>query len=330
MNYLLVFMLVLVTSLLLTYAYRLFAIRRSLLDIPNARSSHDVPTPHGGGVALIVAWYALVSFLFFNDQFPQKLFYVHLAGLVLVITGFLDDLYDLPSGLRFLLQAVTAFLALYFLGGLQSFDLGFWQVQNPYILNIIAFFTIIWFINLFNFLDGIDGYLGQQVIVIGSLGYAMIKVNYLLFLVAAVLGFLIWNWPRAKIFMGDVGSTFLGFLVIILGIYYENTDKIPLILWLPLSAVFWFDATYTLFRRWLNKEKLTRAHKKHAYQRLTQAGFSHQQVSLGAFFVNVLIGGGVYICYSMQLNNFYLLFFCIMLLLLMGGMKYINRCKPFE
>jgi Fuc2NAc and GlcNAc transferase len=108
-------------------------------------------------------------------------------------------------------------------------------------------------------------------------------------LIICVTGFLCWNWPKAKIFMGDVGSTQLGFILVVLGIYFHNNLEFSILNWIMLTSPFWFDATLTLFRRMKNKEKLSEAHRKHAYQRIVQAGFTHEKVNIFLILINLFI-----------------------------------------
>jgi Fuc2NAc and GlcNAc transferase len=200
----------------------------------------------------------------------------------------LDDVLDLKPGIRLLTQAISAFGALFFLGGINLFP-GFNSVWFFWLTNLVVFIGIIWFINLYNFLDGLDGYASQEAILV-SVGLILISGQSLPWiLIAAVAGFLAWNWPKAKIFMGDVGSTQLGFILIVMGIYFHNKGTIAITNWLILTSLFWFDATFTLYRRWRNSEKLSVAHKKHGYQRLVQGGFSHLKVDLWAISINIVL-----------------------------------------
>ncbi|MBK9390228.1 MAG: hypothetical protein IPN68_08565 [Bacteroidetes bacterium] len=108
------------------------------------------------------------------------------------------------------------------------------------------------------------------------------------FTISSIIGFLLWNWPKAKIFMGDIGSTQLGYITFILGIFYNNNMDFNIFGWLILSSLFWFDATITLYRRWRNNERLSQAHKKHGYQRIVQHGYSHKKTVLISIVVNVV------------------------------------------
>jgi Fuc2NAc and GlcNAc transferase len=140
----------------------------------------------------------------------------------------------------------------------------------------------------------------------------------------AVLGFLVWNWHKAKIFMGDVGSTLLGYNVAVFTIYYANQDAQNFWIWIILFGVFWFDATLTLFRRKKNGEKLSEAHKKHAYQRLTQAGWRHDRVVLFAMGVNIVLFGLVNL-----ISNVFVAFL-VALVFLYAIMRFVDLKKAFR
>lgn len=182
---------------------------------------------------------------------------------------------------------------------------------------------IVWFINLYNFLDGIDGYAGSEALFLSVAAFALFGDSVFVVLGVCVLGFLLWNWHKAKIFMGDVGSTLLGYNIAIFTIYYANAESSNFWIWIVLFGLFWFDATLTLFRRYRNKERLSQAHKKHAYQRLTQSGLSHSRVVLASIAVNLLLFTIVYFisdAFVMFLTSLIVLFLII---------KYVDRQKGF-
>ena len=183
---------------------------------------------------------------------------------------------------------------------------------------------IVWFINLYNFLDGIDGYAGTEAVFLGVAGFLVFGGAHFLILIAAVLGFLVWNWHKAKIFMGDVGSTLLGYNVAIFTIYYANQESSNLWVWIMLFGVFWFDATLTLFRRYRNGEKLSQAHKKHAYQRLSQSGLTHDKVVIMSIFINLILFALVYFIPNK------LFAFIISLIVLYTVMKFVDSKKDFS
>lgn len=299
-------------------------IKKSLVATINERSSHTVPTPHGGGIALSITWFIGLFYLYFIGEIQQSLFYALLFGAVISIVSFFDDIYDLSPKLRLIVQAIVSVGGLYFLGGFETLTFGIFDIQNQILANIFAFLLIIWFINLYNFLDGINGYAGSEAVFLSLAGFILFGGNHFLVLAVAVLGFLYWNWNRAKIFMGDVGSTLLGYNIAIFTIYYANQEATNFWIWIILFGVYWFDATLTLIRRKLNKEKLSQAHKKHAYQRLTQAGWSHYKVTNYSIGLNL----GLFIIVYFIGNIFVALILALIVLAL--SMKFVDTKKVFE
>ncbi|MDN5067896.1 MraY family glycosyltransferase [Aliarcobacter butzleri] len=319
-----IYIILLLISFLLTYFIKNYMIKKSLVASVNERSSHTVPTPHGGGISIAITWFIGLFYLYFIGQIENNLFYALLFGAVISIVSFFDDIYELSPKLRLIIQAIVAIGGLYFLGGFETLTFGIFDIQNPIFTNIFAFFMIIWFINLYNFLDGINGYAGSELLFLAVAGFILFGGNHFLVLAVAVLGFLYWNWNKAKIFMGDVGSTLLGYNVAIFTIYYANQEPNNFWIWIILFSVYWFDATLTLIRRKLNKEKLSQAHKKHAYQRLTQAGWSHYKVTNYSIGLNILLFAIVYF-----ISNIFVAFlFSFVVLVLV--MKFIDSKKAFE
>lgn len=314
-------------SFFLTFFIRKLAIKKSILDFPNERSSHKTPTPKGGGLAIAIIWFLGLVYFYITDNINQRLFLSFMPGILLVIIGIIDDIIAIKPVYRLIFQLIVSGLAISIIGGLEKLNLGFYIVENRLALTILALLGTVWFINLFNFLDGIDGYIGMEVIFITSAAFILFNDNIALLLLVSTLGFLVWNWQPAKIFMGDVGSTLLGFNIAIFSIYYQNTSKSSLVIWLMLSSVFWFDATLTLFRRYRNKEKLIIAHRKHAYQRIVQAGFTHQKTVIYAFLLNLIILLLSY--YSLIISQILLLCFAFNMLLLYLIVRQVDRKKSF-
>ncbi|MCR1816215.1 MraY family glycosyltransferase [Aliarcobacter butzleri] len=319
-----IYIILLLISFLLTYFIKNYMIKKSLVASVNERSSHTVPTPHGGGIAIAITWFIGLFYLYFIGQIENNLFYALLFGAVISIVSFFDDIYELSPKLRLIIQAIVAIGGLYFLGGFETLTFGIFDIQNPIFTNIFAFFMIIWFINLYNFLDGINGYAGSESLFLAVAGFILFGGNHFLVLAVAVLGFLYWNWNKAKIFMGDVGSTLLGYNVAIFTIYYANQEPNNFWIWIILFSVYWFDATLTLIRRKLNKEKLSQAHKKHAYQRLTQAGWSHYKVTNYSIVLNILLFVIVYF-----ISNIFVAFLFSFVVVVVV-MKFIDSKKAFE
>ncbi len=319
-----IYLILLIASFLATYFIKNYAIKKSLVASVNERSSHTTPTPHGGGIAISLTWFAGLIYLYFINSIETGLFYALLLGSIISIVSFFDDIYELSPKLRLAVQASVAIAGIYSLDGFDTLTFGFFNIENPIITNIFAFFMIIWFINLYNFLDGINGYAGSQAVFLALAGFALFGGDHFLVLAVAVLGFLFWNFNKAKIFMGDVGSTLLGYNIAIFTIYYANEEPSNLWIWVILFGVFWFDATLTLVRRKLNDEQLSQAHKKHAYQRLTQSGWSHYKVTNYSIGLNLILFAVVYF-----VSNVFVAFVIAMILLILT-MKFVDSKKKFE
>ena len=292
-----IYIFLLFLSFLLTYFIKNYYIKNALLDDVNERSSHTVPTPHGGGIAIAITWFIGLIYLNYISQINTTLFYALMIGVIISVVSFFDDIYELSAKLRLLVQAGVAVGGIVAIGGLGSLEFGLFSISNQVITNIFAFLLIVWFINLYNFLDGINGYAGSEIVFLSVAGFLLFGGGHFIVLGVATLGSLYWNWNNAKIFMGDVGSTLLGYNVAIFTLYYANQEPSNLWIWIILFGVFWFDATFTLIRRYRDGDKLTQAHKKHIYQKLTQAGWSHSKVVFLSIFLNSILFGLAYLLY---------------------------------
>ena len=324
---LLLIALLLIVSYLLTWLIKNFSTKNRILDIPNERSSHLLPTPRGGGLAIIIAWYIGITSLFFFGEVSRNLYFALLSGILLAVISLLDDVFDIRPVIRLSVQTITVIIAFILLKGIHTVYIGDNDLFPMIILYTITIVGMVWFINLYNFLDGIDGYASFEAITIGLALYFFTGYSINLMLVAAVSGFLIWNWPKARIFMGDVGSTQLGFVIIVLGVYFHNEHKLSIVCWLILLAPFWFDATLTLFRRWRNKEKLSQAHRKHIYQRLVQSGFSHLKVDIFLSVLNLILIFMVLIGMKYRMMQIPLLILTMASLYIVT--MYADKRKPF-
>ncbi len=279
-----------VISTLLTLLVRRVALKYRVINEPSSRGLHEVPTPRGGGLAIVLVWYVGITLLYLNDVIDGDLYPALMTGIALAAISFLDDVIQVSPKVRLIIQFAVVIAAFWMLGGLRKpISLGIDVLSTPYITYPLAIVGMVWFINLFNFMDGADGFASLEAITVALVLYLFTGSVELILLMSAVLGFLYWNWPRAKIFMGDVGSTQLGFILVVLGIHYHNTLDFSIFNWLMITAPFWFDATLTLYRRWRNGEHLSQAHRKHAYQRFILSGFSHKQLNLALLLVNILI-----------------------------------------
>ena len=315
------------SSFILTYLTRKIAIKKAMIDLPNERSSHTAPTPRGGGIAIALTWFVSISFLYYFKQIDKSLFLALISGLLLSVISLIDDIYTLKNKPRLFVQALVAGIGLYFIGGFNQLDLGFVMITNAYVLNFFAFITIVWFINLFNFIDGIDGYASSESIFVIATLYFFTGESFLLFLLMALVGFLPWNWDKAKIFMGDVGSTLLGYTVVILLFYYHQKAVFTIFEGLIITSLFWFDATYTLIRRFLNKENVGQAHRKHAFQRIVQYGFSHQKTVFYGMGINLIL---FFIVLSeKQMRVLDILALLVSVIFLFTIMYFVNKKKAF-
>jgi UDP-N-acetylmuramyl pentapeptide phosphotransferase/UDP-N-acetylglucosamine-1-phosphate transferase len=263
-------------SILVTYFARSMVLRLSVMDIPNDRSSHGVPTPKGAGLGfamMITAW-----LLWHQDTVPAVL---ALTGFVIAVTGFIDDIRDVPSFLRFAIQSVCSLILLTFLP-LQPLADGL--PISVWIIYPLAFLFIVWLTNLYNFMDGIDGLAAIQGVLLGigvlfidlSVGYPGTLSSVFVGISAMLCGFLVFNFPPARVFMGDVGSAFLGFVVAGICLLEASSSLDCLWLLLILLAGFVCDATATLFCRICRNKKVYQAHRTHLYQLVVQ----HQQQRL--------------------------------------------------
>jgi len=318
-----IYFLILLFSFLLTYFIKNYYIKNALLDEINERSSHTVPTPHGGGIAIALTWFLGIGYLFYINEIEPNLFFALLVGIIISVVSFFDDIYELSPRFRILVQSVVALLGICFLGGFESLAFGFFTIENQIVTTLFAFLLIVWFINLYNFLDGINGYAGSEAVFLAIAGFLLFGGGHFVILAVAVLGFLYWNYNKAKIFMGDVGSTLLGYNIAVFTLYYANEEPMNLWIWIVLFGLFWFDATLTLIRRKLNREKLSVAHKKHAYQRLNQSGWSHFKVTNYSILVNIILFSIVYL-----INNIFVVFL-ISVMILYSIVKYIDSRKEF-
>lgn len=315
-------------SYLLTSLIRNFALRKKIFDIPNERSSHSDPTPRGGGIAITLSWYIGITVLFADGIIDRNLYFALLCGIILAFVSLLDDLKDLKPTIRLIFHFLTVIMAFYFLGGIRPLVLSNLSISNIFIIYPLTIIGMVWLVNLFNFMDGIDGFASVEVISVACVLFVMSWNIMFILLIACVTGFLCWNWPRAKIFMGDVGSTQLGFILVVLGIYFHNTSDFSILNWIMLTSPFWFDATFTLIRRLHNTEKLGKAHKSHVYQRLVQAGFSHGTVDIFLILLNLFIIMLIIIYKEVRILQIPVFVLSVMILYLIT--KVVDRMIPFK
>ncbi|WP_210643506.1 glycosyltransferase family 4 protein [Pseudomonas sp. Tri1] len=285
-----------VASLLMTAGLRRYALARSIIDIPNARSSHSIPTARGGGVAIVVAFLLTLPLLGLLGLVSlHYLVALGGAGALVAIVGFMDDHGHIAARWRLLGHFSAAVWALLWLKGLAPLNLFGMTLDLSWFGHVLAAFYLVWVLNLYNFMDGIDGIASVEA-VLACLGasalYVLSGFTDLiwppLILAAAVLGFLFWNFPPAKIFMGDAGSGFLGITLGIMSLQAAWVSPVLLWAWLILLGVFIVDATVTLVRRFFRGDKVYEAHRSHAYQFASRRYGRHRPVTLAVAAINVL------------------------------------------
>ncbi|HET7189206.1 MAG TPA: glycosyltransferase family 4 protein [Gemmatimonadaceae bacterium] len=273
-----------------------YAIRRDILDHPNERSSHVRATPRGGGVGIVATVEGLLVVATLAGLMPLRLLAaVGGGGALVAAVGWIDDQRGLSARTRASIHFVAAVWAVTWLRGVPIVTLGahVWHV-GP-LGAILAVIGIVWATNLFNFMDGIDGIAGSEAAVTGLAAAIMLSAVASDLAIAFILvagasaGFLRWNWMPARIFMGDAGSGYLGFVLAVLALAAQNAEVLALPLSLVLYGVFVMDATTTLLRRVLAGERWYGAHRSHAYQRAVQAGASHAAVTTGVVVLNMAL-----------------------------------------
>lgn len=281
----------------LTAAVRRYALAHSLLDVPNARSSHSVPTPRGGGVAIVVSFLAALPLFGIAGALPWPAVWALVgAGGTVALVGFLDDHGHVAVRWRLLAHFAVSGWVLGWMGGvpplvLEGLDLA---GLGPLAL-VVAALYLVWVLNLYNFMDGIDGIAGMEAICVagggallylqaGQPGLALVPLA----LAAAAAGFLAWNFPPARIFMGDAGSGFLGIVLGALSLQAGWVQPNLFWSWMVLLGVFVVDATVTLLRRLAVGERIYEAHHSHAYQHAARRCGGHRPVTLVVGAINLL------------------------------------------
>lgn len=282
-------------SALCTGWLRQYALRTRLLDVPNARSSHVMPTPRGGGLSIVIGLSIGLFCLWLTDDIASaELVGVLGPGWLIAVIGLIDDRRGLSARHRFLVHVIAASWVLA--------SIGFAKLPlNEFVLDLrwvgwaAGLVLLVWLLNLYNFMDGIDGMAGTEAVTVSASAALLLwqsgdasSALQLIMLLAASFGFLVWNWPPAKIFMGDVGSAFLGLVLGAFALFTSVQGALNLWVWLILLAAFIADATLTLLRRVMRGERWYEAHRSHAYQRASRRYGSHLKVTVAVGVLNLL------------------------------------------
>ena len=287
--------------LLLAWALTGWVLRRAhslrLIDRPNERSSHTVPTPRGGGLAIAIVCTALLGLLgSASGRLDIGLLAIAVGGAAVAMLGFLDDRHGLSAGMRLAVQATAVTMVVLVLGGAPDEVVAAMPWMRAWPGVVLCIVVVLWFLNLFNFMDGIDGIAAGQAVfmAVGAAvlmhlgGAAAANVTLLWGIAAAVSGFLIWNRPPARIFMGDVGSAYLGSLLPTVAIWLSRDASMQVWSFVVLGTLFIGDASATLLRRTLTGRRWNEAHRSHVYQRLARQS-GHARVTFGYALVNVFV-----------------------------------------
>jgi Fuc2NAc and GlcNAc transferase len=301
------------STCLITYLIRQYALNKNLLDIPNERSSHETPTPRGGGLSVVIVFLiTLLGLQQFNIILlaDNALIGIVISSVLISSIGFWDDLQSIPARWRFGVHIIASLILLICLPQLPTLNF-FGVALNLSIFGYI-FYTLVlaWLLNLYNFMDGIDGFASSEAINVSLSAALLLLIQgdtqwslVLILLSICVAGFLIWNWPHAKIFMGDACSGFLGFILGGLALMTTLEGLINLWSWFILLAVFIADSSLTLGSRILKGKKWYQAHCTHAYQcyalqlikKFEQTGleksvartYAHQQINFNLILMNI-------------------------------------------
>lgn len=278
--------------------YRRFAFALGVLAVANSRSAHTGVIPSGAGLVFVILWLMSLFFGYYHKITTLETI-LTLAPFIFLISilGYCDDRRDLSARGRLLIQFILAIAFVAIQGGMGTWYLfGGPALNVGFLGTVLAVLGIVWSINLFNFMDGSDGQSSIESFYVLGVGgllcwhHGAIEMALIAWaMVIAVGGYLVWNWPKASVFMGDAGSYCLGFLIAMFAIIGITHYKIPLGTWLILYAAFWFDATITLIRRIFLKKHWATAHRDHAYQRLNRAGYSHKQILWGLIVINLVL-----------------------------------------
>lgn len=236
----------------------------------------------------------LVGLWLWSGVAVEVLAAVGVGGLLIAAIGYLDDRHGLPARWRFLVHVLAASWALWCLGGFPALPVFDVELRLGWLGIPVGVVATVWLLNLYNFMDGIDGIAATEAVTVAA-GAALLlwlqgdagAAALLVILASAALGFLVWNWPPAKIFMGDVGSAYLGFVLAVLALATSAEGVLNLWVWLILLAVFITDATITLLRRLLQGERWYEAHRSHAYQHAALKLESHLKVTLAVGVINI-------------------------------------------
>ncbi|KGP63649.1 glycosyl transferase [Legionella norrlandica] len=320
-------------SLVCTKLFCGFAQNSRLMDKPNARTLHLQPTVRGGGIIFIgLSLFVLPFICYTNGSSYTEWVWFILSVLLIGGVSFLDDLYNLSVKFRLAVQCIAALILAIFVKSAQL-DFILFSLNGDYLIIPLIFIMAIWAINHFNFMDGLDGFCTLQAIfllgcylVFFNIQHALIYQEFCWILICSLAGFLIFNFPPAKLFMGDVGSASLGLIIFSMALIAQQKYQIPILYWFMLNSLFLFDSTITLLRRIINKEQWFAPHRKHAYQRLKQYGLDTRLILFLQLSINGLVAYLVLLNWTQKISTLLALF--VLAVFLVVYYLWVERLYP--
>lgn len=289
-----------IVSASLTWLLLSSRLKRHLMDHPNERSLHDFPKPRVGGIGICAGVFlAFISMIGLGFDFPERLVYLTGGALIVLIISLIDDVRSLSAAIRIPFHFLAGGIVV--LAGLSVNDVtvgGMNLVLPAAAGTIVTVLYVVWMINLYNFMDGMDGFAGGMAAIgfgvlallaadAGSVAIAASSIA----VAGAALGFLLFNFPPARVFMGDVGASTLGFFAAGLSLWADRAQIVPLWISVLIFSPFIADATVTLVRRTLNRERVWRAHRSHYYQKLVRLGWGHRKTVIAEYLL--MLGCGI-------------------------------------
>ncbi len=278
-----------------TLVYSRVAFKLQIVAVPNERTLHGQTIPQGGGVVIAVLFLGTALTLQVGGRLQPDWFWALMGGGVMAVTGIVDDARGLSQRLKFAVQILCVVWALSWAGGLAPVQLGFRVVELGVAGDVFALVGFVWFINIYNFMDGVDGMAASGTVFFSVAAGTIVAVRgdanaalLLWALGASSLGFVVWNWPPARIFLGDSGSGFLGYTVGVMILLTTHQGSIGLWTWLILLSYFLTDTTATLLVRMTRVRRFWAGHRSHAYQNLARIRGSHLGVTIGVVVVQLV------------------------------------------
>jgi len=279
---------------ILTRFYEIFAIRNSIISHPNERTLHEKPVPRGGGIVFSILFVLAVFLLgILNVISFENLMVIGVGGFLAALFGFFDDIVNLHALMKLFFQSILAGWGVYWLEGGLLAEVDWLPVWLSWILTC---FLLIWMMNLYNFIDGVDGMAASAAVFITLVLIVILLMEgdfTSLILILSLLslsctGFLIYNWPPARIFMGDSGSVFLGYIFGVLILKTTMTGEISIWTWTVVFGYIFADTNLTIILRIFLQKKWYQPHKSHAYQNIARVLNSHLKVTLAIQIYNIV------------------------------------------